>query len=144
MNLTLCSSLPEGDTPTLLALQDELLAALPTVFVCPLKAGMELTAIRMEVPWKNLVLVACPELTRRIRRTLLRPLGTLNAHLSAEVMQRFLLLLAQEGRDERPVRPPLIKRKVGSIYFLNLQNIHSWSGQCLIACAPWRLRRRNL
>lgn len=81
--------------PNLLALQDESLAALPTVLVCPLKEGMELTALRVEVRWGEAVLVACPELARPIRRTALRPLGWLDTGLSAQVIHRFLMLLAR-------------------------------------------------
>lgn len=95
MRLALYSSLPEGSAPNLLALQDEALSALPTVLVCPLKAGMEVTSLRVEVRWSDLALVACPELARPIRRTALRPLGWLDAHLSRQVMERFLMLLAR-------------------------------------------------
>ena len=95
MKLALYSSLPKGTAPNLLALQDEALGALPTVLVCPLKTGLGMTALRLEIRWGDLVLIACPELARPIRRTALRPLGWLDAELSRQVMERFLMLLAQ-------------------------------------------------
>ena len=46
MRLAHYASVAEGSAPNLLALQDEALPAWPTVLVCPLKAGMELTGLR--------------------------------------------------------------------------------------------------
>ena len=90
MRLAHYASVAEGSAPNLLALP-----AWPTVLVCPLKAGMELTGLRVVVRWGELDLIACPELARPIRRTALRPLGWLEADLSLQVMERFLMLLAR-------------------------------------------------
>lgn len=95
MRLALYSSVAEESAPNLLALQDEALSALPTVLVCPLKSGMKLTGLRVGVRWGDHALIACPELARPIRRTALRPLGWLDADLSRQVMERFLMLLAR-------------------------------------------------
>ncbi len=45
MRLALYSSTADALLPNLVALQDEDLAALPTVLVCPLKAGLTLTSL---------------------------------------------------------------------------------------------------
>ena len=72
MKLALYASVPDTVVPNLVALQDEALTALPTVLVCPLKAGVALTALRVEVPWGNQILIACSDLARPIRRAALR------------------------------------------------------------------------
>lgn len=95
MRLALYASVPNSVLPNLVALQDEALTALPTVLVCPLKAGIALTALRVEVPWGNQMLIACTDLARLIRRTILRPIGRLDLALSHAIMERFLLLLAR-------------------------------------------------
>lgn len=95
MKLALYSSVPRSDAPNLVALQDEALAAVPTVLVCPLKAGVALTALRAEVSWGGQVLIACTELARPIRRTALRPMGWLDDAASRAIMDRFHRLLAR-------------------------------------------------
>jgi len=95
MRLALYSSVPKGTAPNLVALQDETLTALPTVLVCPLKAGIALTALRVEVRWGQETLVACGDLARPIRRTALRPFGRLDEAISREIMARFLQSLAR-------------------------------------------------
>ena len=95
MKLALYSSQARSPVPNLVALQDELFSALPTVLVCPLKAGMQLTALRVEMLVDDSSLVACPELARPIRRTALRPMGWLDARTSREIMDRFLAILAK-------------------------------------------------
>ena len=95
MRLTLYSSVPNATTPNLVALQDELLSALPTVLVCPLRADMEMTTLRVRIRLKGQVLVALPELVRPIRRTALRPMGLLAPEASKQVMERLQLILAQ-------------------------------------------------
>ena len=95
MKLGLYNSTPRGHAPNLVALQDEAFGALPTVLVCPLKAGIALTALRAEVPWQGTTLVACTDLARPIRRTALRPMGRLDDAASRLVMSRFLQLLAR-------------------------------------------------
>ena len=67
MRLALYLSVPQGDAPNLVALQDEALAALPTVLVCPLKERIALTPLRAEIAWGERTLIACTELARPIR-----------------------------------------------------------------------------
>ncbi len=95
MRLALYASVSDFAVPNLVALQDEALAALPTVLICALKPGIVLTALRVEVPWGGQSLVACSDLARPIRRTVLRPMGWLDAALSQAIMERFLSLLAR-------------------------------------------------
>ncbi len=95
MRLALYASVPDFAVPNLVALQDEALAALPSVLVCPLKPGIALTALRIEVPWGNQSLIACSDLARPIRRAVLRPMGWLDPALSQAIMERFLSLLAR-------------------------------------------------
>lgn len=95
MRLALYVSVPDVAVPNLVALQDEALAALPTVLVCPLKAGITLTGLRVEVPWGNDALIACCDLARPIRRSSLRPMGWLDPAISRAIMERFLHLLAR-------------------------------------------------
>lgn len=96
MKLALYASTPAATTPNLVALQDETFAALPTVLVCPLQAGMALTALRVEAIIGGETLVVCPELARPIRRTALRRMGGLDEETSRLVMERFLQLLARD------------------------------------------------
>ncbi len=95
MRLAVYTSVVGTALPNLVALQDERLAALPTVVVCPFKAGVALTALRVEVPWADKLLVACPELARPIRRTALHPKGWLDEQHSRQIMLQFQLLLAR-------------------------------------------------
>ena len=95
MRLTAYSSIAGAALPNLIALQDERLAALPTVLVCPLKGGIALTALRVEAPWAGKSLIACPELARPIRRTALHPKGWIDQVRSREIMERFHLILAR-------------------------------------------------
>jgi hypothetical protein len=95
VRLTTYSSIARAAVPNLIALQDERLAALPTVLVCPLKGGIALTALRVEVPWAGKSLIACPELVRPIRRTALHPKGWIDQVRSHEIMERFHLILAR-------------------------------------------------
>lgn len=84
-----------ADTPNLVGLQDEGLTALPTVLVCPLKAGIAMTALRVGVPWARETLVACPELARPIRRSALALKGWINEPQSTQIINRLKLLLAR-------------------------------------------------
>ncbi|CAN5127698.1 hypothetical protein BH20VER2_BH20VER2_18980 [soil metagenome] len=95
MRLAVYSSVAGNALPNLIALQDEVLAALPTVLVCPLRAGMAVTALRVAVAWAGEALIACPELARPIRRTGLHRRGSLDEATSEEIMHRFHLLLAR-------------------------------------------------
>jgi hypothetical protein len=95
VRLALYNSVASAALPNLIALQDERLAALPTVLVCPLKGGITLTALRVGISWAGESLVACPELARPIRRTALHPKGWLDEPHSREIMDRFQLLLAR-------------------------------------------------
>ena len=95
MKLAFYASVPDLLAPNLVALQDEALTALPTVLVCPLNSGIALTSLRIEVPWGDQVLIACTDLARPIRRTILRPMGWLDPMLSRAIMERFLHLMAR-------------------------------------------------
>lgn len=95
MRLALYASVPNSTVPNLVALQDDALTALPTVLICPLRAGVAITALRVKVLWSDHVLIACTDLARPIRRSVLRPIGRLDAVLSQSIMERFLLLLAR-------------------------------------------------
>lgn len=95
MRLAVYSSIPGAALPNLIGLQDESLSALPTVLVCPLKGGLALTSLRVEIQWSGKSLIACPELARPIRRTALHPKGWIDPLRSGEIMQRFQLLLAR-------------------------------------------------
>jgi mRNA-degrading endonuclease toxin of MazEF toxin-antitoxin module len=96
VRLALYASTPTATTPNLVALQDETFAALPTVLVCPLKAGIALTALRVEMTAGGETLIVCTELARPIRRTALRRMGELDEKTSGLVMERFLQLLARD------------------------------------------------
>jgi hypothetical protein len=95
VRLAAYSSIAGSPLPNLIALQDEKLAALPTVLVCPLKGGIALTALRVEVRWAGQSLIACPELARPIRRIALHPKGWLDESHSWQIMECFHLLLAR-------------------------------------------------
>ncbi len=96
MRLALFASTPRTTAPNLVAVQDEALSVLPTVLVCPLKAGIALTAARVEMHWHGKRLIACPDLTRPISRTTLRLMGALDDAASGLIMERFLKLLARD------------------------------------------------
>jgi hypothetical protein len=89
MRLALYATVADLVAPNLVALQDETLTALPTVLVCPLKPGIALTSLRVEVPWGDQVLIACTDLARPIRRASLRLMGSLDPTLSRAIMERF-------------------------------------------------------
>lgn len=95
MRLALYSSLPKGDAPNLVALQDEALGGIPTVLVCPLRADAARTAVHVEVRWAEKEYFACVQLTRPIRRTVLRPCGRLDEESSRQIIERFKDLLAR-------------------------------------------------
>jgi mRNA-degrading endonuclease toxin of MazEF toxin-antitoxin module len=95
VRLALYNSTARGNSPNLVGLQDEAFSTLPTVLVCPLKAGILLTAFRAEVNWHGETLVACTDLTRPIRRTALRPIGHLDDGTSRLILERFRRLLAR-------------------------------------------------
>ncbi|CAN5517748.1 hypothetical protein BH18VER2_BH18VER2_10720 [soil metagenome] len=95
MRLVAYSSIAGAELPNLVGLQDEKLGALPTVLVCPLKGGIALTSLRVEVQWAGKSLIGCPELARPIRRTALQAKGWLEEEPSRKIMERFQLLLAR-------------------------------------------------
>jgi hypothetical protein len=95
VNLTLYSSVLRRETPNLASVQDEIFDGLPTVLVCPLKAGMPQTAFRVAVDWHGTALVACPDLTRQIRRGALRRIGLLDEHASREIIFQLRRILAR-------------------------------------------------
>lgn len=95
MRLVLFNSTSQGASPNLVGLQDDAFSALPTVLVCPLKAGISVTPFRLEVNWQGEALVAATDLARPIRRTALRAVGQLDGDTSRLIMDRFLQLLAR-------------------------------------------------
>lgn len=95
MNLTLYSSVARSNEPKLVAVQDDIFDGLPTVLVCPIKRQMPRTAFRVEVQWGEVVFVACPDLTRPIRRTALQAIGLLDEPTSQEIIYQLRRLLAQ-------------------------------------------------
>ena len=95
MELSLYSSVAGNLLPNLIALQDDIFTALPTVLVCPLDAGMEMTALRVEVTLSGQTLIAIPELVRPICRSCLRFMGKLDSDTSGAIMERLQMLLAQ-------------------------------------------------
>ena len=95
MRLPLYSSTARGEVPNLVGLQDEGIHTIPTILVCPIRLGLQLTPARFEITHGDRTFIACPELSRPIRRTALRPMGRLSETLSSELMERFLALLAR-------------------------------------------------
>ena len=95
MRLALYSSVSRSDAPNLVSIQDERLDFLPTVLVCPFRRGAELTDFRVEAPWHDSTFIACPDLTRPIRRTGLRLMGHLDETSSQAIVSTLQHLLAR-------------------------------------------------
>lgn len=94
MRLKVYSSVISAALPNLVAVQAEDLETLPTVLVCPLLGNANVTSFRVSVEWETKRLVACPELTRPIRRTGLHARGWLDEEPSRQIIQRMQLLIA--------------------------------------------------
>jgi mRNA-degrading endonuclease toxin of MazEF toxin-antitoxin module len=93
MRLQLYTSKTGAIDPNLVALQHPSLAALPTVLVCPVRAGISRTPVRVEIRWgEKSFMVAC-DLIRPVNRKLLRPMGELDDATSQAIFSTFLRLL---------------------------------------------------
>jgi hypothetical protein len=93
MRLPLYASKSGAIDPNLVALQHPGLAALPTMLVCPLRAGISRTPVRVEIRWnRKLFIVAC-DLIRPVNRKLLRAMGELDEVTSRAILSTFLRLL---------------------------------------------------
>ncbi len=95
MRLAVYSSIVSSPLPNLIAVQNEDLSKLPTILVCPCRDDMEVTSLRVEVEWETKQMVACPELTRPIRRSGLHARGWLDEASSRQVIDRLQLLIAE-------------------------------------------------
>jgi hypothetical protein len=94
MRLQLYTSKAEATGPNLVSLQHPGLFALPTVLVCPMRSGLALTPLRIEVLWAGESYVVACDLIRPISRKALRALGELDEHTSQAIMETFSRLLA--------------------------------------------------
>jgi mRNA-degrading endonuclease toxin of MazEF toxin-antitoxin module len=94
MKLQLFTSKPGAADPNLVSLQHPGLAALPTILVCPLRPGVALTPLRVEIFLGGRSFVVACDLIRPINRQLLRPMGELDESASRMILATFLRLLA--------------------------------------------------
>ena len=95
MRLQLYTSKPGTSDPNLVALQHPCLAALPTVLVCPLRAGMSRTPVRVEVRWRGKSFIVACDLIRPVNRKLLRAIGEFDDGTSQAILSTFLQLLSR-------------------------------------------------
>jgi mRNA-degrading endonuclease toxin of MazEF toxin-antitoxin module len=93
MRLPLYASRPGAIDPNLVALRHPALSALPTVLVCPLRAGITRTPLRLEIRWSGKSLIAACDLIRPVSRKLLRVMGELDEETSQAILSTFLRLL---------------------------------------------------
>ena len=94
MNLTLFSSIAGRAEPNLVSLQHPALDFLPTVLVCPIKAGEPVTNIRAVLTHGGREFTVLCELARPINRKALRSVGQVDAQTSRRIVDTFLRLLA--------------------------------------------------
>ena len=94
MKLQLYTSKAAETVPNVVSLQHAGLVALPTILVCPLRSGLALTPLRVEVVWRGEYYTVACDLIRPIRREVLRALGELDERTSRTVIETFLRLLA--------------------------------------------------
>lgn len=94
MKLRLYSSKPGAPDPNLVSLQHPGLTALPTILVCPMRSGIALTPLRIEISWDGKSFVVACDLIRPINRKLLRPIGELEKAASQAILATFVRLLA--------------------------------------------------
>ena len=95
MRLQLYTSKAGSSDPNLVALQHRGLAALPTVLVCPLRAGISRTPVRVEARWGGKSFIVACGLIRPVNRKLLRAIGELDEATSQAIVSTFLRLLAR-------------------------------------------------
>jgi len=93
MRLQLYTSKHGAADPNLVSLQHPGLAALPTILVCPLRSGMALTPLRVEILWGGRPYVVACDLIRPINRSVLRAIGELDDRASQVILATFLRLL---------------------------------------------------
>ena len=93
MRLQLYTSKVGGTDPNLVSLQHPGLAALPTILVCPLRSGMALTPLRVEISWGGRPYVVACDLIRPINRRVLRAIGELDDRASQVILATILRLL---------------------------------------------------
>lgn len=93
MRLQLYTSKHGAADPNLVSLQHPGLAALPTILVCPLRSGMALTPLRVEIFWGRRSYVAACDLICPINRRALRAMGELYDRASRVILATFLRLL---------------------------------------------------
>ena len=92
MRLQLYTSKTGAIDPNLVSLQHPSLAALPAV-VCPVRAGISRTPVRVEIRWGEKSFVVACDLIRPVNRKLLRPMGDLDEATSQAIFSTFLRLL---------------------------------------------------
>ena len=95
MRLSLYSSKRTGAEPNLVAIQNPLLAGVPTVLVCPTGSDFRQSSLRAELRWQGETYIVACELARPIHRKVLRMIGEADASGSARIMETFLSLLAR-------------------------------------------------
>ena len=93
MRLQLYTSKPGAIDPNLVALQHPGLTALPTILVCPLRAGMSRTPVRVEIRWNGKLFIVACDLIRPVNRKLLRAMGELDEATSRAILSTFSRLL---------------------------------------------------
>jgi hypothetical protein len=93
MRLQLYTSKARAVEPNLVALQHPGLAALPTVMVCPLRAGISWTPVRVEIRWSGKSFIVACDLIRPVNGKLLRALGELDEGTSQAILSTFLRFL---------------------------------------------------
>ena len=94
MRLALYASKSGSADPNLVSLQHPALTAPPTILVCPLRSGMALTPLRVEIHWGGRSYVVACDLIRPINRRVLRPIGELAEADSRTILATFLRMLA--------------------------------------------------
>jgi mRNA-degrading endonuclease toxin of MazEF toxin-antitoxin module len=93
VRLQIFSSTGNRDVPNLVGLQHPALSGLPTQLVCPVRAGISLTPLRVEMMWGEQKFVIACDLIRPIRSTALKPLGRLDLETSHRVLVTFNKML---------------------------------------------------
>ena len=93
MKLSRWRAEPGSVDPNLVALQHPGLVALPTVLVCPVRAGLSRTPVRVEIRWGGKSLIVACDLMRPVNRKLLRAVGELDEGTSQAILSTFLRLL---------------------------------------------------
>ena len=93
MRLALYTSKVGAAEPNLVALQHPGLSGLPTMLVCPLRAGISPTPVRVEIRWNEKSFIVACDLIRPVNRKLLRAIGELDEVTSQAILSTFLRLL---------------------------------------------------